>query len=148
MVQLKKGRCGDEERDAVVAHEFADGGDVEWGGVKDHPCVIEHDEPKDEIAERMEERKDPQHSLILVEMKGLAGSLLIGVDVEVRKHHAFRFSRAAAAEDDGGQVVHCQGSVLSAGPFDHARRRAEGQETRSEFLSCADGAGHVLQPHD
>ena len=31
MVQLKKGRCGDEERDAVVAHEFADGGDVEWG---------------------------------------------------------------------------------------------------------------------
>jgi hypothetical protein len=81
-------------------------------------------------------------------MKGLTGPLLIGVDVEVRKHHAFRFSRAAAAEDDGGQVVHGQGGVLSAGPFDQARRRAESHEARREFLTCADGAGHVLQPHD
>ena len=51
MVQLKKGWCGDEECDAVAEHEFADGGDVERGGVKDDAQVVKHHEPKDEIAE-------------------------------------------------------------------------------------------------
>ncbi len=148
LIQLEKGRRCHEERDAVAAHEFADGGDVERGGMKDHARVVEHDEPEDEIAERMEERKNAKNSLVLVEMEDLAGSLRIGVDTEVRQHHAFRFPRAAAAEDDGDQVVHCQRAVLSAGPFDQPRRGAEGEETCDEFLSCADGAGDVLQPNN
>ena len=79
-------------------------------------------------------------------MENLVGPLRIGVDVEVREHHALRFTGAAAAEDDGGQVVHCQRGILSAGPFDQARREAEGEETRDELLSCTNGAGDVLQP--
>src|SRR5882762_9975043 len=108
--------------------------------MKNHAHVVEHDEPEDEIAERMEERKNAKHSLALVEMEDLAGSLRIGVDAEVRQHDAFRFTGAAAAEDDGGQVVHCQRGVLSAGQFDYPRRDAESEEARDEFVPRADSA--------
>ena len=94
----------------------------------------------------MEEGKNPEDSLVVIEMEHLADSLSVGVDVEVREHHAFGFPCAAAAENDGGQVVHRQRGVLSAGQFDQPRRGAEGEETCENFPPCADGAGDILQP--
>src|SRR6185295_7349980 len=106
-----------------------------------------HDEPEDEITERVEEWKNPEDFLVVIEMKHLADSLGVGVDVEVRQHHAFRFPRAAAAENDSGEVVHGQRGLLSAGQFDHPRRSAEGKDACEELLSRTDGAGDVLEPN-
>jgi hypothetical protein len=66
----------------------------------------------------------------------------------VGEHHTLRLPRAAAAEDDRGEVVHRQRGVLSAGPFDQPGRGAKGEESRDEFVSCADRAGNVFQPQD
>ena len=144
LIELEKGRRGHEEREAVAAHELADGGDVERGGMKDHARVVVHDQPEDEIAEGVEEGQNPQDSFLLVEVEHLAGPLHIGVDVEVREYHSFGLAGAAAAEDDGRRIVHRQWGLLPAGQFDQPGRGAEGEETRGEFLPWADRACHVF----
>src|SRR4029079_323118 len=73
-IQLEKGRRGDEECDAVAAHESADGRNLEGRRNEHDGCVCEHDEPEDEITERVEEWENPEDFFVVIEMKHLADS--------------------------------------------------------------------------
>ena len=42
--------------------------------MKDDGRAVEHDEPKDQIPERMEERQNAEHSILLVQGEHLDGS--------------------------------------------------------------------------
>jgi hypothetical protein len=66
----------------------------------------------------------------------------------MREHYALRLSRAAAAEDNGGECVDGQGSVLAARLFNHSHRSKEAEQGREPFVPSTDGFRQVFYPDD
>ena len=110
--------------------------------------AVERDVPEHEVAERVEEGKNAQDSIILGKGEHLRDGLHIRVDAEVRQHHAFRLAGAAAAEDDGGEVIHGHALGLSAGRFQKTERSQYSEGCGGEFVPRADGGADVLQPEN
>ncbi len=130
----------------IPGHKVADGRDVERRGVKDESHAVSGAEPENQITERVEEREDAEHAVSAVYMQHLAGGFDVRIDAEMREHHAFRFAGAAAAEDDGGQIIHGRAFGLSTGQFDDPNGCEQGEQHGEEFLPAGDAFRNVFQP--
>ena len=56
-------------------------------------------------AEGMEEGKDAEDAIAVVQMEDLLDLFDVGGKIEMRKHHALGFARGAAGENDCGGVI-------------------------------------------
>ena len=80
-------------------------------------------------SERVEERQNAKNAVASAERKRLPQLLGVGDDVVVREHHALRIARAAAGENDGGEIV--ERALLLA--------------TRAPSPASATGSVHVIR---
>src|SRR6476646_6929169 len=81
-------------------------------------------------------------------MQHLRGALRVRIHTVMREHHAFWFSGATAAEDNGGEIVDGQASVLAARLFNHSHRGKESEQGRMPFVSSTDRFRQIFYPDD
>ena len=144
-VRLQKCGRGHQERHAIVAHEFADGGEIERAGMVDHAHAQRRGQPqRHREAERMKERQHAQQAIVGVEHEHLPHLLDIGGDVVVREHHALGLARAAAGKNNRGEIV--EGFVLSAAQssFEHSAGQKP-QQQRHQPLAEAVARGDFFE---
>src|SRR5207253_7725028 len=92
-------------RHPVALHQLADHAGVERTGVEYKLDPIVQREPERHVAERVEQRQDAEQTVFRFEPENLRGRLYVRVNVEVTEQDTLRFPRAAAAENDGGDVI-------------------------------------------
>ena len=71
---------------------------------------------------RVEERQNAQDVVAPAERKGLAQLIGVGDDIVVRQHHPLWIARAAAGENDRGQIVKRAPLLATDRPLQHPRR--------------------------
>ena len=99
----------------------------------DHPHARVGGEPEHRVAERVEERQDPDQAVVGQDAIDLGDRLDVGIDVEMREDHALGIARAAAAEDDRRRVV-------------ERRRCARRRQKRSSIRTGARNASAEREP--
>ncbi len=73
----------------------------------------------------MKEGQNAEQSIIGPHMKDLRHAFDIGVDTEVTQHHALGFSRAPAAKNNSGEIIHLRTTNRTNKPFQHFNRGKE-----------------------
>ena len=96
----------DDQRDAILPAEFANGTRLQRVGVKNHAEPGDGGQPQSHReAERVKEGQNPQQAIVPVHVDRLEHAVHVGDDVAVGQHHALGRPRGAAGEDHGGQRV-------------------------------------------
>ena len=135
-IHLQECRGGEQERDAILVHQGSDDFRIERTDVINHsnPEHGGYDERPGK-AERVEERQDAEDAVASAEGKRLSQLIGIGDDVVMSEHHALWVTRAAAGENDRGEII--ERSFLSATErlLEDCRRQRPRHERGDEFFA-------------
>ena len=125
-VELQERRRRQQERQRVLADQRADGFGIQRVGMIDHPHA-QHRRQAQRAgeAEGMEERQDAQQSRRAGASRRPVRAARCSSRCCSAEHHALGIARAAAGEDDRGQVV--QRRLASPRPSDRSSQRSRQQ---------------------
>ena len=102
-------------------------------------------EPEDHVAEGMEEGQDAQDAVRRLRPEHLFDGGNVGIQVELGQHHSLGISRAAAAEDDGHEVLGAGDPGGSAQLLQPAAGEKQGGQQAGNAKPGAESSGRVLQ---
>ncbi len=145
---MQKCRGRQQERDAILADQRADGPRFERAGmVHDSHSNGGGQTQRPGKTERMKERQNPENLVVASEHEDLIQLLDVGGDVVVREYDALRITGTAAGEDNGGDVVEACLAGRSHRLLDESHRQQPGNECGHQPFHRSRIRGKILQ-HD
>src|SRR5215813_6985070 len=105
-ISLQKSRSRDQERDAIVAYQFADYSCVQGIGVENDTVAIHgrqpqrHGKPK-----RMEEGQNTENLVVAAEHEDLQDLVDVAGNVVMREHYTLGIPCRPTGKDHSGQIV-------------------------------------------
>ena len=104
-VDVQERRRGEQDGRPIPLDELADDSRFLGFDMADQPHSAARSQPKQQIAERVEERQDVEDAVVRVDVENLADGLDLGIDVEVGENRPLGVALAAAAEDHRNGII-------------------------------------------